>query len=446
MPSPSLAPHLPYTLLMLGPYEAPNPATHAVSAPYSAPTTQLWTLDNGLRVAFEQRQGAGFALDLRVPVGSAHDPLGGEGAAAVLEEWLFRGAGGLDSRKLQDAFDDLGVRRSGGVGPEATRFGVSGLLGDFEAALKLVAAVLLRPHLPEAELPALLDLARQDLEGLQDSPTDLLAVQARALAFAGGGETHSGYAHPVSGTLAGLEHLSAGRLRAHFQTYGAQGSILGIVGDLPAPLVQEAVQQAFGAWQAGQDVRVPAPFWSGLQVHFPYAGGEQTHLQLLAPGVAPRHPAWLTWQLVLTALAGGSSSRLFQAVREERGLAYAVSASPLILAGEGYLNVYAGGTPQRIGETLAVLEEELARLSLGLTPAEFGRARTGLETSVVFGGESLRSRAYALTRDLALFGRVRSLAHLRAELSALTLAGVNGFLEEYVPLAQASRFTLGPEA
>lgn len=131
------------------------------------PRAQVWTLPGGLTVAFERRAGPGFAFDLRVPVGSAHDPRGQEGAAGVLEEWLYKGAGGRDARGLQDAFDDLGVRRSGGVGPEATRFGASGLTADLGAALALVADVVARPALPTHELPVLLDLARQDLEGLE---------------------------------------------------------------------------------------------------------------------------------------------------------------------------------------------------------------------------------------------------------------------------------------
>ena len=85
------------------------------------PEPPLWTLPGGLRVAFERRATPGFAFDLRLPVGSAHDPVGLEGAAGVLEEWLFKGAASRDgthrdARALQGAFDDLGVRRGGAWG------------------------------------------------------------------------------------------------------------------------------------------------------------------------------------------------------------------------------------------------------------------------------------------------------------------------------------------
>ncbi|KEF34492.1 peptidase M16 [Deinococcus sp. RL] len=413
----------------------------------AAPSTHVWTLDSGLTVAFERRRGPGFAFDLRIPVGSAHDPRGGEGAAGVLEEWLSKGAGGRDARALGDAFDDLGVRRGGGVGPEATRVSLSGLLGDLPAALGLAADLVLRPHLPPEELPVLTDLARQDLEALEESPPDRLAVEARRVAFPPDpASPHAGYVHPASGTREGLARLTVEGLRAFHAGYPARGSVLGVVADAEPQEVRRLAQRAFAGWEGGEARAVPARFVPGARAHVLHPEAEQTHLSVTAPGAAPLSPDWLRWQLALTALSGGSASRLFHAVREERGLAYSVGASPVVLGGGGFLSVYAGSTPDRAPETLAVLLAELGRLRAGLEEAEFGRARRGLLAGVVFGAESLRSRAAGLTRDLALFGRVRPPAELRAALLALTLEEVNAFLAGYDPLAGATVVTLGPEA
>ncbi len=405
----------------------------------------MWTLEHGLTAAFERRRGVGFALDLRVPVGSAHDPVGHEGSAGVLEEWLYKGAGGRNARAFQDALDDLGLRRSGGAGIEATRFGVSGLTADLPAALALIADLLRRPALPPEELPILVDLARQDLEGLEDSPPDLLAVAARRLAFPRvPGSSFAGFAHPVSGTLEGLARLTVESLRAFLTRYGPRGSVLGLVADADPAEVRELLERTFADWQGGQHDVVPVAFQPGGRVHLPHEDAEQTHLSVTAPGVSPHSPDWLSWQVALAALSGGSASRLFHAVREERGLAYSVQASSVLLGGQGFLTAYAGSTPERAPETLEVLLAELARLPQGLSQAEFGRARAGLVAGVVFGAESLRGRASGLTRDLAVFGRVRSVAELRAELGALSLEEVNAFLAGYDPVPYATVVTLGP--
>lgn len=413
--------------------------------PQAPPASELWTLPGGLRLAFERRSGPGFAFDLRLPVGSAHDPLGQEGSSGVLEEWLFKGAAGRDARALQDAFDDLGVRRGGGVGPEATRMGISGLLDDVGASLTLVADVLLRPDLPENELPVLTDLARQDLDSFQDSPTDLLALEARRVAFPRpAGSPLAGFAHPPSGTPEGLEALTADTLGAHLEAYGQAGAVLGLVGDLEPEVALGLVAEALGSLRPGRQPGAEAIFQAGQRVHVPDPDAEQTHLSLTAPGISPTDPRWLAWQVALTALSGGSASRLFHAVREERGLAYAVSASPVLLGGQGFLTAYAGSTPARAPETLEVMLAELARLPQGLSADEFRRARSGLRASVVFGAESMRARAGALTRDVAVFGHVRPLAGLRASLDALTLEGVNDFLADYDPVSKMTVVTLGP--
>lgn len=409
------------------------------------PASELWTLPGGLRVAFERRAGPGFAFDLRLPVGSAHDPHGLEGSSGVLEEWLFKGAAGRDARALQDAFDDLGVRWGGGVGPEATRFGVSGLRDDLRASLALVADVLLRPDLPETELPVLTDLARQDLDGLQDSPPDLLALEARRVTFPRPAASPlAGFAHPPSGTPEGLEALTADTLRAHLEAYGQAGAVLGLVADLEPEAARALVAGALDGLRPGEQPHAPADFQPRQRIHVTDEDAEQTHLSLTAPGIAPRDLRWLAWQVALTALSGGSASRLFHAVREERGLAYAVSASPVLLGGQGFLTAYAGSTPARAPETLEVMLAELARLPQGLTADEFRRARSGLRASVVFGAESMRARAGALTRDVAVFGWVRPLAELREGLDELTLAGVNDFLAGYNPVSEITVVTLGP--
>ena len=396
------------------------------------PSTHVRTLPNGLILAAEQRPGPGFALDLRVGVGSAHDPAGHEGSAALLEEWLGKGAGERDARAFQDALDDLGLRRGGGVGAEATRFAVSGLNADLEAALALYADLLQRPQLPEAELSVLTDLARQDLEAMTDSPAEMLALAARRLAFPAATGLYAGYAHPASGTLSGLAAVTPDSVRELYARYGAAGSILSVVSAHPVAEVERMAHAAFGEWSAGHAEPVPLVFQPAMNTHLP-GDGAQAHLSMYWRGIDPVHPDWLPWHLGLGVLSGGSASRIFVAVREERGLAYSAHVGAQVLAGQGFVGGYAGSTPARAAETLDVMLSEFARLKSGVTEEEFDRARGALVASTVFGAESLRGRVVALTRDLSLFGAVRQPSELRARIEALTLPQVNDFLARWEP-------------
>ena len=397
--------------------------------------THLVTLPGGLLLAAEQRPGPGFAFDLRLPLGSAHDPRGREGTASLLEEWLLKGAGTRSARQFQDALDDLGLRRGGGVGAEATRFAVSGLNGDLEAALSLYAQLVQRPTLPEAEFGVLRDLARQDLEAMGDSPAEELALAARRLAFPPGESgNEAGYAHPASGTVAGLAASTAADVRAFFGRYGPAGSILSVVSAQPPAQVEQLVRRHFGEWQSGEGTprRVPLHFRAGGATHLP-GESQQAQLSLYWRGVDPGHPDWLPWHLSLGVLSGGSASRLFTAVREERGLAYSAQIGAQVLGDQGFMSGYAGSTPGRAAETLEVLLAEVRRLRLGVSAEEFGRARAALVASTVFGAESLRGRVVALTRDLSLFGAVRQPQELRAQIEAVTLERVNAFLADWEP-------------
>lgn len=408
---------------------------------------QIWQLEQGLTVAYERRTGPGFAFDLRLPWGSAHDPVTEEGSASLLEEWWYKGAGGRNARQLLDAFDDLGVLYSGGTGRESTHISVSGLREDLPAALCLVADLLIRPQLLPVEIPVLLDLARQDLADLADNPTSQLSLHARRLMFPRkASDLGAGFVHPISGTAAGLNNISADSLRAHLQHYGQTGSLLGIVTDWPENDIQMLVAEVFQNWQRGTQRHIPAHFQVRQTLHVPTETGEQTHMMLVAPAPAPLAEGWIPWQVVLGVLSGGSSSRLFQTVREDLGLAYEVSASPMVRGGKGFLAVYAGTTAKRASQTIDVIWHELERLHKGISAAEFTRAQFSLISDEVFEAEALSNRAYALTHDLALYGRIDSVASVRAKLEQLTLEHVNHFLESHHPTKEATLVTLGPKS
>lgn len=440
-----------YSHATLGSVSVVPPAASRLSpVTLAVPAAELFQLPNGLTLAAQPRAGAAFALSLRLPWGSAHDPVGQEGTAGVLEEWLFKGAGGRDARALADAFDARGLLLGGGVGAEATRLSVSGLTPDFGGALELLADVVIRPHLPAREVAVLTDLARQDLEGLQDSPEERLALQVREAVFGGmhqtaTGERLAGYGHPVSGTPEGLGALSAQSLQAAHARWGARGSLLAVVADLSASEIRKQVEGAFGDWGAGATPQQPEPhFHAGLRAHLTHASSEQTHLSFSWPAPAADHPDYLVSQLTLTAFSGGSASRLFQAVREERGLAYAAHASALLLGSQGFWQLGAASTPERATDTLDVLRAETERLRTGLSEREFERARRGLLTGLTFSQEGLRAQAGAMLRDLVLLGRLRGRGELRAELLALTLDEVNRYLAAMPdPLAGAALVTLG---
>ncbi|GIW24507.1 pitrilysin family protein [Meiothermus sp.] len=401
-------------------------------------STQIEVLPNGLILAVEERPWMpGVALQLQVPVGAVNDPAGMEGAASLLEGWLWKGAGSRDARALAEAFDDLGVRRGSGSALEHTTFAAQFLADKLEAVLALYADVLMRPHLPSEALEAVRQIALQELAALEDQPPKKMFTALRRAVFA------SPHGRNPSGNKADLERMRAEDLRADFaQRYAPQGTILALVGGVRFEEVREAVGNTLGAWQGKGAGYPPIELRPPQTIHLEQDSA-QVQIGLIYPDVSFDHPEFYSARLAAQVLSGGSSSRLFTEVREKRGLVYSVFAAPNGVKGYSYLMAYAGTTPERADETLGVMQQEIARLSQGVSEEELQRTKIGLRAALVMQDESSRSRAASMARDLYLLGRVRTLDEIETQILSVDLERINSYLA-HNPYQNPWIATLGP--
>ncbi len=398
------------------------------------------TLPNGLRVLYEPMPWLPtLSATLLMPFGSATDPSGFEGSSNVLLEWAQRGAGDLDSRALSDAFEDLGVRRGGGTSRETSTLGASFLAKDAADALPLLASMVREPRFEEAEFEPSRELALEELDSLEDAPTQRLfeALSARFFASA---QRRSAY-----GDREGLAALVPDGVRQDAERrVGPDGSILALAGGSDWETLHAVVEDAFGGW-VGRTEPIPTPQLAATGRHHVPAETSQVQLGLAYPSALLGSDEGYLYTLALNALSGSMGSRLFTEIREKRGLVYSVSAGSRALRGFGYTLGYAGTTPERAAETLEVFLAELQRLAEGISADELERARTGILSSVVMRGESSGATAGRLASDAFLLGRTRTLDEIRSKVEAATLEDVNGYLEAN-PVPEPTVVTLGPAA
>ncbi|RDI95751.1 insulinase family protein [Meiothermus sp. QL-1] len=400
--------------------------------------SQVEVLPNGLTLAVEERPWSpGVAMQLLLPVGAVTDPEGLEGAASLLEGWLWKGAGPYDARALADAFDRLGVRRASSSGLEHTTFTAQFLADKLSAVLRLYAEVLQRPHLPEEGLEAVRQMALQGLAALEDQPPKKMFVALRRAVF------QSPHGRNPEGVRAHLEAARAADLREDFaRRYAPRGAILALVGGVSYEAARSAVLEALGGWQGEGVPHPPVVLNPPCALHLEQETA-QVQIGLIYPDVGFDHPEYYTARLAVQVLSGGMSSRLFTEVREKRGLVYSVYATSGGVRGYSYLMAYAGTTPERADETLRVLEAEIARLAEGVSEEELARTKIGLRAALVMQDESARSRAASMARDLFVLGRVRSLDEIEAQIAAVDIARLNRYLAEN-PYRNPWVATLGP--
>ncbi|ADI14132.1 M16 family metallopeptidase [Truepera radiovictrix] len=403
------------------------------------PVIHTHTFENGLTLVLEPMPWLpSAAFELLLPFGAATDPTGAAGSATVLHDWLYRGAGGRDSRAFSDALDALGVRRGGGAGRESSSFSGSLLADALPEALGLYADLVRRPHLESGEFEGARALALQELASLDDSPTERLFIALTEALFA------SPHARSPYGEEAELRALTPEGVRADARRRLApRGAVLSVAGGVAWEPLKETVAALFGDWQ-GDGVALPEVALKAPRRAHVAAPTAQTQIGVAFAALPPGDPHWYHNALAVGVLSGGMGSRLFSEVREKRALVYSVAAVSRTVRGFGYTLGYAGTTPERADETLRVLLRELERLREGVTEDELERARTGLLSSLVMQGESSGARASALARDLFLLGAPRTVAEVQAGVEAVTLESLNRFLANQ----RAPRFTvvtLGPK-
>lgn len=396
------------------------------------------TLDNGLRVVIESMPWLPtLSLNLLLPMGSVNDPEQAQGSAAVLHEWLQRGAGDRDGRAQADALDAYGVRRGGGCGRDAANLSAAMLAQDAAAVLPLIADMVLAPALALAEFEGARQLALQELSSLDDAPAQRLAEAVVAARY------RSPHGRSAYGVAAHLEALDPAALRHSASARLApQGAVLALAGGGDQQALAEAVRRSFAAWQ-GEAISTPPPAVKPSQRLHVESEGAQTQVGIIDDAVPIGQPGWVEQALAMSVLAGSMGSRLFTEVRERRGLVYGISSSVRWVDGDAYRLTYASTTPERAAETIEVTLAELVRLQQGVEQEELDRGRALLRSSLIMQGESTGARVARLASDVRSLGRPRSLMEAETTLMAPDLGMVNDFLAAR-PLPEATVVTSGP--
>lgn len=403
-------------------------------------TKRIDLLDNGLTLLTQQVPGSEAASYIfRVPCGTVDDPGSRQGLAGMVSEMIVRGAGDYDNQELVYAFENLGVDSSESVSQAYSSFSAALVADKFSDSLALTADILRRPRFPEEELEPARLVLQQELAGLEDEPARLLFLALGKLFFP------APWGRPACGNAEGLAAVTYDDVLSFYKNrYTPNGAILSVAGKLDPESVLDTAQRLFGDWRGPE--RVPVTEIKPVQTkqHIPFESA-QTHIGLVWQMVPVCHPDYLPLKSAVGVLSGGMSCRLFDEVREKRGLCYTVSASYSCNKSLGAVFCYCGSSSETAQEALDVIVGELHRLSeKGITQTELDRLKIRSKSSLVMSQESTAVRAGLMARDFYYLGRVRSLREILDQIDALTLDDVNAKIAEY-PIGPLRMVTLGPE-
>jgi predicted Zn-dependent peptidase len=357
-----------------------------------------------------------------VAVGSRDEPIELQGSSHLLEHVLFKGTEKRSSREIAESFESVGGEANAFSAKEYTCFFGRVLDKDLPMATEVLVDMLtsgaLRPEDVESEKKVVLEeiAMREDMP--DDTVHDLFA------------ETLFGD-HPLSrevmGTIESVGSITADTLRGFYSTYyGPVNIVVAAAGSVDHTALVGAVENAFptdGGTPVMRKLDMPASTGRLRVIHRPT---EQAHIVIGGLGYSRHHPDRFAWGVLDDLLGGASASRLFQEVREKRGLAYSVYSYRNLFSETGLYAIYAGTAPGKVMEVLKVIEDELDRLlDEGAAEPELERAKGHSRGGLVLSLEDPSSRMSRLGRSELVHGEILSIDELISRVDAVTLEDVS---------------------
>lgn len=381
-------------------------------------TAELHRLANGLSVAVDPLAGAeSIALGLYAKVGSRSEPEPLSGLAHLVEHMVFKGAGGRDTRVLAEAIEDVGGSLNAWTARDQTAFHGRALARDLPLVGELLADLVRAPHFDEAHLEREKQVILSELGESVDSPDDLVHDHLFEAAFDG---------QAIGRSVLGREETVRAATRGDCiawldQQFVPSRLILAASGKVDAEALLPLAERLFGDMAAKPEPAIaPATFTRGLRND--RREFEQAHWCLGLPGLRSADPGVPALSIFVQALGGGTSSRLFQELREERGMAYSIYAWAQGFADTGLVGIGCAADRARAAESIALAREVLGQAAENLTQPEIQRARAQIEAGLVMGQETPQRRADHLARSVEIFGRIVALDELVAELRAVDVS------------------------
>ena len=405
----------------------------------------LTTLPSGVRVVTEGMPSVrSVALGFFVGTGSAMEAPPVAGWSHLLEHMIFRGTEHYASEEIDEIFDAMGAELNAGTGKESTSVYSRVLDVHLERAFDVIGEMVGRPRLAEEDLANEREIVVEEIAMYEDDPHDLVHDLLGEAVF---GDHPLG--RPVIGTRESVGATQAAALREfHAGRYVPGDIVVAAAGSVDHDALVALAERLplSGAPGAHGPAAPEPPAAHAPRRRFLAKETEQYHVALGAPGIARDDDRRHALRVLDTILGGTSSSRLFQEVREKRGLAYAVYSFTAQHAGTGQVGIYVGTRPDNVGLATRVIAAELERLRQdGVAVRDLDRARDNAKGRAVLALESTSARMNRLGASVLAGLPLLSLDEIVERIDAVTADDVDALLRELFAPARLSAAGIGPD-
>ncbi|UWR23419.1 pitrilysin family protein [Sulfitobacter sp. S190] len=401
---------------------------------------QTHRLSNGFRIVTEHMPGlASASIGVWVSAGGRHETPDQNGIAHFLEHMAFKGTKKRTALQIAEAIEDVGGYINAYTSREVTAYYVRVLENDVPLGLDVIADILRNPVMDDAEIEVERGVILQEIGQALDTPDDVIFDWLQAQAYPD---------QPMGRTILGPSDAVSRFSRADLtgfvdQHYGPEQMILSAAGAVDHDAIVKLAEELFGDMPPKtSSVILPGVFSGGE--HRQAKDLEQAHFALGFESPGYRADDIYVAQIYASALGGGMSSRLFQEVRENRGLCYTIFAQAGAYADTGMMTVYAGTSGEQLPELAQITIDEMKRAATDMSPAEVARARAQMKAGLLMGLESPSNRAERLARLIQIWDRIPPLEETIAQIDAVTTGDVRDFAQRMAADAPMAMALYGP--
>lgn len=403
---------------------------------------QKTTLDNGIRVVTEHIPHVrSVALGFWYGVGARHEDASTNGLSHLIEHLMFKGTEARSARQIAEEFDATGGQLNAYTSKEYTCYYARVLDKHLPMATEVLADMMLNSRFAPDDLEKEKGVVQEEIKMYEDSPDEMVHDLFTQAILDG---------HPLGrnilGTAETVSHFTRDDLRAYFERhYTPDNLVVASAGNADHRDVVAEVERYFGKF-GGRRVDEGLPKWSQAAKAVVRAKEtEQVHLCLGVEGLKRNDPRKYSLFTLDVILGGGMSSRLFQELREERGLVYSTYSYHVCYQETGLFAIYAGMSPQNADQVVGLVKEEFARIGReGVGAEELQRAKEQLKGSLVLSLESTASRMSRIAKSELFYERYDTPDELVAKVDAVSAADVNALAAELLAENRVTLASIGP--
>ena len=362
---------------------------------------RLSRLSNGMGVLTDKMDSVEtVSLGVWVDVGTRHEPKEINGVAHLLEHMAFKGTTRRSALKIASEVEDVGGHLNAYTSREHTAYYAKVLKQDIRLAVDILADILQHSVFDATELERERAVILQEIGQAQDTPDDIIFDFFQEQAY-----PDQPMGRPVLGRAEIIRGIGRDTVAAYLRdNYAAPGMLLVAAGNCEHDELAALVENQFADLPLQSQAASEAARYAGGD-HRETRDLEQAHIVLGFPGFAASDPDYTAASVVSAALGGGMSSRLFQEIREKRGLVYSIYSFSQGYSDGGIFGVYAGTGEKEAAELLPVLCDEFRKLGQGFAPEELARARAQLKSGLLMSLEATSARAEHQANHMLTFGR-----------------------------------------